>query len=124
VSKLQITTTYESSPPKQTINFCKDAQDNTKMRTKMLDHYFWTNLKEGVGAERWQYAYLAMEVSESYGRCMIHKYVRTERVTCTTAVLDAHLPRTTRTPHAQSKAFNFRKVGEWRASGLHEPLAP
>jgi hypothetical protein len=80
---LQITKTYESSLPKQTINFCKGVtmlmlKMILNMRTKMLYHYFLTNLQEGVGAERWQCAYLAMEVSESYGRCMIHKYVRTE----------------------------------------------
>ena len=35
-------------------------------------------LREGVGAVRCQYTNLAMEVSESHGRCMIHKHVRTE----------------------------------------------
>jgi hypothetical protein len=49
-----------------------------KMRTKMLGHQFWINLREGVGVVRCQYANLAMEVSESHGRCMIHKHVRTE----------------------------------------------
>jgi hypothetical protein len=45
-----------------------------KMGTKMFGHY----LREGLGAVKCQCASLAMEVSESHGRCMIHKHVRTE----------------------------------------------
>jgi hypothetical protein len=39
-----------------------------KMRTKMLGHKFWINLRKGVGAVRCQYANLAMGVSELHGR--------------------------------------------------------
>ena len=56
-------------------------------------------------------------------QCMIPKHVRAECVKCKTAVLEAHLQRTTCKSHAQSN-IQFCMVGEWPASWLHESLAP
>jgi hypothetical protein len=85
VSKLQITKMYDSALSKQTINICKGVtmlmlKTILKMRTKMLGHQFWINLREGVDLCRRMpvYANLAMEVSGSHGRCMIYRHVRTK----------------------------------------------
>jgi hypothetical protein len=84
-------------------------------------YQFWMIFTEEVGVVRCQYVNLAMEVSESHERCVIHKHVRTKLVKCTTAIVEAHLAQTTPTI---SKTCNFRTVDERRASGLNEPLAP
>ena len=56
---------------------------------------------------------------------MIPKHVRAKCVKCTTAVLEAHLVRTTCTVSlTHDQTSNFQTVGERPTSWLHEPLAP
>jgi hypothetical protein len=96
-----------------------DAQDDTKDK----DQDTWSLiLDKPQGRSRCRKTpvrqYLAMEVSESYGRDMIHKLVRIEWVKCTTAIFEAHLAQTTCTPQARSKTSTFCTVDERRVSGL------
>jgi hypothetical protein len=116
----RITKTCECAFPKLAINCCKGAQDDTKdedqdARSVILD--------KPHGRSRCR----KMPVRQS---CNGNKWVERALydsqtcMKCTTAILEAHLARTTRTPHARSKPSNFRAVGERRASGLHESLVP